>query len=674
MNSRWKWLAAVGLVISLAHPAAAQDTPADPYAAVMKRDFGTAIDEMTAIEKDIEAAAPAQYPAFEDHLIAILTAADATKPGKQFACQMLRIVGSPKCIPAVAALLPDEQLSHIARYVLLPMHVPAADAALHAALAQTQGAVRIGIVNSLGDRRDAGALSPIAALVNDPDELTGRAALNAIGKIGGVRAMTTLDHVKPPAPLAGAWALAYLHVAENMAASGDKVHQSKMFRKLFAPEYPEAVRAAALSGFAVDQREKAAPLIVQNFSAAEPIMRRAAATAVIAVPGHPATLALARQLATVPADVKPALIAALATRGDAAGVTDSLNRLTSDADPAVRKAAILALGRLGNASSVPVLTALLQDSAARRDATQALAEIHGPGVTEALLASADRGEPAARSAVLAILAQRGQAEALPAFRKALADPDRQVRGAGIAGLSAWGTLEDMKPLADRILAPSDDGEREEAGAAVSAIGLRVGDENARSAPVLQALAGAPPEAKVQLIAVLSSLGGDRAFQTVQAAMAESGDVHKAAIRGLAEWPNSTPMAVLRTAAKEDTDKSSRIVALRGYIRMVAASGRSPEERAQAYKDAIGMAERPDEKRQSLAGLAEIGTADSLAIVQPLLDDPDVKTEAYFAYERIGEALAAKQPDAARDALKRVSDNAPNDRLKNRAKAALDRIR
>ena len=68
------------------------------------------------------------------------------------------------------------------------MRVPEADKALRSALTQTHGAVQIGIINTLGDRRDAVSLKSIAALVNDGDEHAGRSALNAIGKIGGVPA------------------------------------------------------------------------------------------------------------------------------------------------------------------------------------------------------------------------------------------------------------------------------------------------------------------------------------------------------------------------------------------------------------------------------------------------------------------------------------------------------
>ena len=679
MKLNWRLTFAVGLMLAtmlaaMSPSALAQTGAQDPYAAVMKREFGTAIDEMTAIEHDIEAATPDQYPAFEEHLIAILTAPDATKPGKQFACQMLRIVASPKCIPAVAALLTDEQLSHMARYVLLPMHAPAADAALRAALEQTQGPVRIGIINTLGDRRDLVSLKPIAALAASGDELTGRAALNAIGKIGGVPAASALDQLKPPPALGEAWALAYLRIAENLSASGDKTHPASMLRKLLAPAYPAPVRAAALTAFAKDQKERAAPIILQSFSANEPVIKRAAATAVIGAPGHAATVAFTRALSTASKEVKPALLTALASRGDSVGLAESVNKLTADPDPDVRRAAVLALGRLGNGASVGILIPLLKDPDVRRDASKALGDIHGPGVVEALLKAAGEGAPETRSAVLNLLAQRGQAEALPAFRTALTDPDRQIRGAGVAGLSALGTLDDIKPLSTSLVSVSDDGERDEIAAAMSAIGLRTGDETVRSAPVLQAYAGATPAAKVRLLGVLATLGGDRALQGVQAALSETGEVHAAAVRGLAEWPSNAPMALLRTASKEDPDKSIRILALRGYIRMVASGGQQPGEKIQALKDAIAMAERPDEKRQALGGLAGIGSVDSLKVVEPFLDDADVKNEAYLAYERIAEALAGSQPEAAKEALKRVMDNATDDRLKNRAKSALDRIK
>src|SRR5271157_428332 len=70
-----------------------QTAGTDIYQAIVSREFGTASTELAAVEKEIANARPDQYAPIEAKLIAVLEAPAATLPGKQFACQMLRIVG-----------------------------------------------------------------------------------------------------------------------------------------------------------------------------------------------------------------------------------------------------------------------------------------------------------------------------------------------------------------------------------------------------------------------------------------------------------------------------------------------------------------------------------------------------------------------------------------------------
>src|SRR2546421_6534961 len=111
---------AVSLWTALTSPSArSQNAGDDPYAGIIKREFGTASNEMAIIEKQVQSAKPEQYSQIESRLVAVLNAPEATMAGKQFACQMLRIVGSTKCLPTISKLLTDEKLSHMARAVLL---------------------------------------------------------------------------------------------------------------------------------------------------------------------------------------------------------------------------------------------------------------------------------------------------------------------------------------------------------------------------------------------------------------------------------------------------------------------------------------------------------------------------------------------------------------------------
>lgn len=667
--SRSCLLLAVGAWAALAPSAFAQGD--EVYQAIVKREYGTAVAEMTAIEKAIHDAKPDQYPPIEAKLLAVLAAPEATMPGKQFVCQMLKLVGSSKCIPAVSQLLTDEQLSHSARNVLLGLKDPAADAALRAALGKTQGKVRIGIINTLGDRQDAQALPALAALVNPSDEATSWAALNAIGKIGGAPAADTLDRLKAPAALQEAWAQACLRCAGSLAAS-DPRRAEKMALSLFEGAMPLPVRAGAFTALVQLQQDRAVPLIVKHLSANEPLLRRAAIAAVTAVPGNAATKAFARELAGLSPEGKVFLLGALASRGDAEGLTDTVNKLAADENPTLRQAAIKALGKLGNPTSVPVLTAALKDY--RAEATRAMIELNGQGVIEALIKQCATGDAAARESLLGVLADRRQTEALPAFRQAATENDGLVRRAAYRALGNLGAAEDLTLLANLLLAKQDAGEQDAIAQAMAAIGSRLPDQASRTTPVLAALEKANAQAKVSLLSVLGALGGDRALQAVRDALTSGADVRKAAVRALADWRDPAPMPDLLTIARDEKDKATQILALRGYLKMVGVAGGGAEQKLQAYREAMTLATRPDEKKLVLNGLADVTHADSLKAVEPFLEDAALQREALIAYEKIAESLARREPALAREALQKVVEKTADAGLRNRAKAALDKIK
>ncbi len=653
----------------------AQTAGSDSYQAIVTREFGTAAEAMTAVEKEISNARPGQYAPIEAKLIAVLEAPGATMPGKQFACQMLRIVGSARCVPAVGKLLADPRLSHVARQVLLGMADAAVEQTLRDALGQTQGSLRIGLVNTIGDRRDRSSLKALAALLNGNDEAAALAALNAIAKIGGTEAADVLEGAAVTGPLKPAQAQALLCCASSVAAVGQPERAEKMCRALLEGDAPAPVRAGAFGALAQLQKEQAVPLIIKTLSSGEPMLRQVAAGAVISVPGNAATRAFAQGLQGCAPETRVVLLGALAARGDAEGLREMVNQLAAEGDEAIRVAALKALGRLGDASSVPVLAAALkQKEAAAAAAGQTLIELQGAGVAEALVGQAQTGDAVIRPALLGVLAERRQVEALPVFRKALNNGDAGMRRAALKSLAVLGTQEDLATLAEMVLTKSEAGERDQVAQAMSELGRRLPDKSAGCAPVLQALSRADAPAKACLLTVLAALGGDQALQAVRDALAGEGEVRKTAVRALADWPDAAPMADLLKVAKEDKEPSSQILALRGYIRMAGQARTRPEQKLEAYRAALELATRPDEKRLALTGLATVAHPDSLKLVEPYLEAGGLQREAFVAYERIAQSLARRQPAVAKEALQRVAEKATDPGLRTRAQRALEGIK
>ena len=109
------------------------------------------------------AKAAANSADLEQQCVQVLTS-NAPAKDKDAACQKLKTIGTARCVPALAGLLTDEQLSHSARYVLESMPSSAAGAALVGALDKTSGQTQAGIICSVGARGEVGAVPTLGRL------------------------------------------------------------------------------------------------------------------------------------------------------------------------------------------------------------------------------------------------------------------------------------------------------------------------------------------------------------------------------------------------------------------------------------------------------------------------------------------------------------------------------
>jgi HEAT repeat protein len=126
-----------------------------------------------------EAPAPAEQAATaaptEADLVAILQG-EADWNAKTEACRVLKQIGTAASVPALAALLNDDALSHYARYALEVIPGPEATKALIAALANVNDTHKAGIAATLGVRRDEAAIPPLADLLPVENDAVSAAA------------------------------------------------------------------------------------------------------------------------------------------------------------------------------------------------------------------------------------------------------------------------------------------------------------------------------------------------------------------------------------------------------------------------------------------------------------------------------------------------------------------
>src|ERR1019366_2066001 len=119
--------------------------------------------------------------------------------------------------------LPDEKLSHMARYGLETIPDSSVDKALREALTKLRGRPLVGGIGSIGVRRDKGAVKTLTGLLRDSDNDVAQAAARSLGSIGTKDAAKALLDALPNVPPANqlAFCEGLLRYSETAAARGE---------------------------------------------------------------------------------------------------------------------------------------------------------------------------------------------------------------------------------------------------------------------------------------------------------------------------------------------------------------------------------------------------------------------------------------------------------------------
>lgn len=214
-------------------------------------DWGQSRLALTEVSDIIKKAhsSPAELKKIEKSLLSVLTS-DAKRAGKQYVCRELSIIGSGQSVPVLAKMLTDEETSDMARYALERIPGTAVNDALRRALRAAKGKPKVGIINSLGQRRDKKAVRALSRLVGNRDQTVAAAAAAALGHIADSRATEALSAAKDKT--SGKLRMlvldSYLRCADQLAAEGDKTKASAIYKELQKGDMPKPIRTAALRG------------------------------------------------------------------------------------------------------------------------------------------------------------------------------------------------------------------------------------------------------------------------------------------------------------------------------------------------------------------------------------------------------------------------------------------
>jgi HEAT repeat protein len=365
-----------------------------------------------------------------------------------------------------------------------------------------------------------------------------------------------------------------------------------------------------------------------------------------------------------------AVVEALGDRGDRAAAPAAL-ALAESNDAAVRRAAVRALARLGDASAVPTLLKAAVQADLAPGAKVALVALPGREADSAILAAAGRGEAQARAVAIEVLGRRRVAAAIALLLGAGDDPNDAVRRAALEALGETAGLPELPRLVELLVKAKTPDDAAVTEKAIAAVCGRAAEKDACAEKLADALpkAGA---AKVVIVRLLVQAGGAKALTAVAAAVRDGEEpVRDAAARGLSAWTDVAALDPLLVVARDASNRKYQILALQGLMRLTAQRELPVEKRLALCKEALGLAQRDEEKRLVLGALGKVSRVEALALVEPCLDAPAIREEAATAAVALSAGIVRSHPVEVAAAMNKVLKATANGELRKQAQTLLE---
>ena len=582
----------------------------------------------------------------ESDLIGVLKS-DSPPGDKAIACKRLAIYGSAEAAPELAKLLSDDSLASWARIALEAIPGSKVDEALRKASESLQGRLLVGTINSIGVRRDAGAVETMSTRLKDKDADVASAAAVALGRIGNTAATQILRKaiVSAPVNVRSAVAEGCVLCAERSLQEGNATLATAIYDDVRKAEVPMQRIVEATRGAILARKQDGIPLLLENLRSSEKVLFQVALKAARELSGREVDTALAAELALATPDRAALVIQAMADRKETVALP-AIVKASGVGPKLVRLSAINALGRVGNATCVLPLLGIASETDVELSeaAMTALAALPDQSINNDILGRLPKAEGKLLLALIAVVGQR-RIEATTELVKALKNSDNSVRAAALKSLGATVPADSLSVLISQVAAPGHAEDLEIAQQALKTAAIRMPDREACAAQIVKTLEASSVSTKSALLDILAAVGGTNALQAMNnAAKSTDPELKDVSSRLLGDWMTIDAAPVLLDLAKNGPADKFQVRAMKGYIRIARQFAMNQPERVAMCKNAFEASRQPAEQKMVLEILKRYPDIEMLKIAIKAVQVSELKEDAKQAALAIAEKVTGKSEE------------------------------
>ena len=529
---------------------------------------------------------------------------------KMIAAKRLSVYGTEKSIPALIQMLSQPEMGYYSRYALEPMPLKAVDEALREATKTQKDMNLVGVLTTIGVRRDAGAIPFITPLLTHANPEVVRAAYASLGYIGKQECADVLTKAvgdfKPEYEKAVCDAT--LFCAKLLIEDGKIDTALALYDAIINSKARPFLKEGAIYNRILARKEAGTNDLIRYLQSENAGIFASALRTVRFLPGggNPSVCkALTAEFDKFPPQRKGLILEALAGRKDDESRKAALGIAVAVKEPAVvRVSAMNALGTLDIPEAVPALLAGAADNngqspvadAAFRALVFMTNKDADAAIAKAMLDAGNKID----AAMIRIAKERRTVAATPQLWTIIKTANSSLRNDAIDALGETATLKDLPEVAKLIATVTSDGDRTRIATTLSAICARMPQQ--ASFDTILAILNTGESLAVQQAAIdmMKTIGGKAAVDKVtEIALGNNAQLADKATQVLGTWDSPDTMdeiaESLLKVAKQSSEERFQIRGIRGYIRLARQFSYPEDKRIAMIKTAFDTAARVDDK-------------------------------------------------------------------------------
>jgi HEAT repeat protein len=348
-----------------------------------------------------------------------------------------------------------------------------------------------------------------------------------------------------------------------------------------------------------------------------------------------------------------------------------MEKLSKSSSDQVRIASLTALSQSGDAKIVLLFVGIAAGTEGldRSTARMGLDLLNAPGTDELIVKTIPVSDDLRKIELIRCTSSRNITSASSLLVGELQSSNAEVRIASIKALKNLGSSDQLDTLIGYQMKTKNDQELKELENTIVAISNRIPEPQSQAGFLLANMGKLDNDKmKASYLEMMGRIGDPKSLVVLQTALkGKNDDLKTSAIRGLSNWPDSTPANELLSIAKSSTNQIHQTLAIRGYLNLLDQDNTiDNKDKVNMYTEAMTLAKGAPEKRLVLSDIAKVNTPEAFKFATSYLGDQDVNDEAESAVLRIAWRLGADYIDLTLPVIKKVNSQTQNEEIKEQS--------